>query len=148
MYMLYVWLAVFCLGLIIEAISAGTLVSVWFSAGAIIPMIMSLWGTTNPAYITVEILIFGLVTSLSLIFLRKIAQKVLYKNKKDKTNLDLHLGRKYTISNKHENMTYIKFNGIEYSVILENDDEVNDLELGDRVEIIRFEGNKAIVKRI
>ena len=80
MYMLYIWLAVLCLGLLIEAVSAGTLVSVWFSAGAVIPLIMSFWGVTDPWYITVQIIIFGLVTSLSLIFLRKIAKKLLYKN--------------------------------------------------------------------
>ena len=148
MYMLYIWLAVLCLGLLIEAVSAGTLVSVWFSAGAVIPLIMSFWGITDPIYITVQIIIFGLVTSLSLIFLRKIAKKLLYKNKKDKTNLDLYVGKKFTISNKHGNMTYIRFNGIEYSAVVENDDEINDLELGDRVEIIRFQGNKAIVKKI
>ena len=47
-----------------------------------------------------------------------------------------------------DNITYIKFNGIEYSAVLENDDEINDLELGDKVEIIRFEGNGAIVKKV
>ena len=146
--MLYIWLAVFCLGLLVESINAGTLVSIWVSVGAVIPMIMSFWGITSSTYITVQIIIFGLVTSLCLIFLRRIAQRVLFRNKKDKTNLDLHIGKKYVISNKHGNMTYIRFNGIEYSVVLENDDEINDLELGDKVEIIRFQGNKAIVKRV
>ena len=121
MYMLYDWLSVLCLGLLIEAVSAGTLVSVWFSAGAVVPLIMSFWGIEDPWYITVPIIIFGLVTSLSLIFLRKFAKKLLYKNKKDKTNLDLYVGKKFI---------------------------VNDLEIGDRVEIIRFQGNKAIVKKV
>jgi len=147
MFMLYIWLAVVCIGLVIEAINAGTLITVWFSVGAIIPLIMSFWGITTPAYITVQVVIFGLVTTLSLIYLRKIAKKFLFKNSKDKTNLDLYVGKKYTISAKYGNVTYIKFNGIEYSAFLENDDEINDLEIGDKVEIIRFEGNKAIVKR-
>lgn len=148
MYMLYIWLGVVALGLLIESLNAGTLITIWFSIGAIIPLIMSFWGITTPVYITVQVVIFGLVTALCLIFLRKIAKKMLFKNSQDKTNLDLHIGKKYTISNKYENTTYIKFNGIEYSAILENDDEVNDLQLGDKVEIIRFEGNKAIVKKI
>ena len=70
------------------------------------------------------------------------------KNSKGKTNLELYIGKKFTISNKYGNVTYIKFNGIEYSAILENDDEINDLQIGDKVEIIRFEGNKAIVKKV
>ena len=148
MYMLYIWLAVLGIGLLIESLNAGTLITIWFSAGAVIPLIMSFWNITSPIYIIVQVVIFGLVTSLCLIFLRNITKKVLFKNNKDKTNLDMYIGRKYTVSNKYGNMTYIKFNGIEYSVVLEGDDEVNDLELNDKVEIIRFEGNKAIVKKV
>ena len=147
MFMLYIWLAIVCVGLIVEAINAGTLITIWFSVGAFIPLIMSFWGITTPSYITVQVIIFGLVTVLSLVFLRKIAKKFLFKNSKDKTNLDLYIGKKFTITAKYGNVTYIKFNGIEYSAYLENDDEINDLEIGDKVEIIRFEGNKAIVKK-
>ena len=148
MYMLYIWLAVLCIGLLVEALNAGTLITVWFSVGAVVPLIMSFWGITTPTYITIQVVIFGLVTTLCLVYLRRIAKKVLYRNNKDKTNLDLYVGKKYTISNKYENVTYIKFNGIEYSAYLENDDEINDLQIGDKVEIIRFEGNKAIVRRV
>ena len=148
MYMLYIWLAVLCVGLLIESLNAGTLITILFSAGAIIPLIMSFWGITTPAYITVQVIIFGLVTALCLIFLRGVAKRVLFKNSKDKTNLDMYIGKKYTVTAKYSNMTYIKFNGIEYNAIIEHDDEVNDLEIGDKVEIIRFEGNKAIVKKV
>ena len=148
MYMLYIWLTVLCVGLLVEALQAGTLVSIWVSVGAIIPLVMSCWGITNPAYITIQVVIFGLVTTLCLVFLRKIAKKWLLKNSKGKTNLELYIGKKFTISNKYGNVTYIKFNGIEYSAILENDDEINDLQIGDKVEIIRFEGNKAIVNKV
>ena len=147
MYMLYIWLAVLCAGLVVEALQAGTLVSIWVSIGAIIPLIMSFWGITSPEYITIQVVVFGVVTALCMIFIRKIAKKMLFKNSKDKTNLDLYVGKKFTISNKYGNVTYIKFNGIEYSAVLEYDDEVNDLEIGDKVRIVRFEGNKAIVKK-
>lgn len=148
MYMIYIWLAVLCVGLLIEAVNAGTLVTIWFSAGAIIPLIMSFWGITTPLYITVQVIVFGVVTSLCLIFLRGIAKKVLFRKGKDKTNLDLYIGRKYTILRKVGNFTYIKFNGIEYSTYLDGDDEVNDLEVGDKVQIVNFEGNKAMVKLV
>ena len=71
MYMLYIWLAVLSVGLLVESLYAGTLISIWFSAGAIIPLIMSFWGITTPIYITIQVVIFGLVTLLCLIFLRK-----------------------------------------------------------------------------
>ena len=146
MYMLYIWLGILCLGLLVESINAGTLVSIWFSAGAVIPLIMSLFNINTPLYIALQIVIFGVVSILCLVFLRKICKKLLFNNMQDKTNLDLYIGKKFTISAKYDNVTYIKFNGVEYSAMLEGDDEVNDLKLGDRVEIIRFQGNKAIVK--
>lgn len=148
MYMLYIWLGILCLGLLVESINAGTLVSIWFSAGAVIPLVMSFFNINTPLYITLQIVIFGIVTILCLVFLRKICKKVLYKNAQEKTNLDLYVGKKYTISAKYGNATYIKFNGVEYSAILDGDDEINDLNLGDKVEIIRFQGNKAIVKMV
>lgn len=146
MYMLYIWLGVLCVGLLVEALNAGTLVTIWFSVGAIVPLVMSCFGVTHPAYTTAQIIIFGVVTSLCMIFLRKIAKKLLFKNSKDKTNLDLYIGKKYSIINKYGNITYIKINGIEYSAYLEGDDEINDLEIGDKIQIVRFQGNKAIVK--
>lgn len=148
MYMLYIWLAVLCVGLLIESINAGTLITIWFSVGSIIPLIMSFFGIATPLYISLEIIIFGVVTTLSLIFLRKVAKKTLYKNSNDKTNIDIYIGKKYTVTSKRDNFTYIKFNGIEYNVVIENDDEINDLEIGDKVEILRFEGNKAVVKKV
>lgn len=148
MYMTYVWLTVLCVGMLIESINAGTLVTIWFSVGAIIPLIMSLFKITTVTYITIQFVVFGVVTLLCLIFLRKIAKKLLFKNSKDKTNLDLYLGKEFTIIKKYGDIAYIKFNGIEYSAFLENANEANNLEVNDKVEIIRFEGNKAIVKRV
>ena len=148
MYMLYLWLAVLCVGLLIEALNAGTLITIWFSAGAVIPLIMSFWNNTNPAYITVQVVIFGLVTALCLIFLRGITKKTLFKNSKDKTNLDMYIGKKYTVTAKYGKVAYIKFNGIEYSVFDGEDVEKSNFEIGEKIEIIRFEGNKAIVKRV
>ncbi len=148
MYMTYVWLTVLCVGMLIESVNAGTLVTIWFSVGAIIPLIMSLFKITTVTYITIQFIVFGVVTLLCLIFLRKFAKKLLFKNNKDKTNLDLYIGKEFAIIKKYGDIAYIKFNGIEYSAFLENVDKANNLEVNDKVEIIRFEGNKAIVKKI
>ena len=80
-----------------------------------------------------------------MLFLRKIAKKFLYNNKDDKTNLELVVGKKMKISNKYQETPYVKFNGIEYSVIEENEQE---LEINDVVELIKFDGNKIIVKKV
>lgn len=146
--MIYIWLTIVCVSLLIEAINAGTLVTIWFAAGAAIPLVMSLFNIEAAWYVCLQLVIFGVVSSLCLIFLRKISKKVLFRNSKDKTNLDLYIGRKYTIINKINNFTYIKLNGVEYSAVMEGDDEVNDLMLGDKVKVLRFAGNKAIVEKV
>ena len=143
--MTFVWLGVICASLIVEAVNAGTLVSIWFAAGAVIPLGMSFLDNSSTGYIIAQILIFGIVTALCMFYLRKIAKKFLYNNKDDKTNLDLVLGKKMKISKKYENTPYVKFNGIEYSVLEENEEA---LEIDDTVEIIKFEGNKIIAKKI
>ena len=96
MFMIWIWLAVIALGLIVEVVDAGTLVSVWFSVGAVIPFLMSIWRTNNPFYITAQVVVFGVVTALALIFLRKIALKVLYKNN-EKTNMDRFVDKSFKV---------------------------------------------------
>ena len=66
-FMIYVWLGIICVGLLVEGLNAGTLVSVWFAVGAVVPMIMSFWEINSVAYLTAQIIVFGVVTSLCLI---------------------------------------------------------------------------------
>lgn len=148
MYMLYIWLGVIALGLIIEIIDAGTLVSAWFSVGAIIPFLMSIWRTNNAWYITAQVVVFGIVTALCLIFLRKLALKLLFKNNKDKTNLDLYVGKKLKVLSVAEDgeVATVKLNGIVYNAIAES--EGVQFAEKEEVEVVRFEGNKIIIKKV
>lgn len=144
--MIWIWVAVFCGGLLLELVQAGTLVSVWFSAGAVIPFFMSLWQTTEPWYICVQILVFGIVTILCLVFLRKIAQKTLFKNSKEKTNLEVSLGKRTKIVSNEKGKAYLRLNDIEYRAVSVNEED--DLQVGDTVEIVKFSGNKVIVREV
>lgn len=143
MYMQYLWLAVIILCVIVEFIDAGTLVSIWFSVGAVIPCFMGFYQTTNPWYISSQFIIFGIISTVCLVFLRKIAKKLLFKNSKETTNLDALVGKNVKVLSCEENGSTIKLNGIVYSAITENE---KDLNVGDVVEIVKFSGNKVIVK--
>ena len=145
MYMLYIWLAIIAVGLLLEAVEAGTLVTIWFSAGAIIPLIMSAFGITEPWYIILQIVVFGIVTILCLVFIRKIAKRTLFKNSKEKTNMDLNVGKIVKVSRIDGEFCYIKLNGIEYNVV---DDDGEVLNFGDQVEILKIRGNKIVVNKI
>ena len=147
MYMIWIWLAVIALGLIVELIDAGTLVSVWFSVGAVIPFLMSIWRTNNGWYISAQVVVFGLVTILSLIFLRKVCLKLLYKNNKETTNVDSLINKRVKIVKLNEDKTRgtVKINGVEYTALFEDDDKT--FELNEEVFIKNFAGNKIIVYR-
>lgn len=143
-YMVWVWLVVICVGLLVETIEAGTLVSVWFSVGAIIPLLMSFWRTNNPVYISFQFIIFGIVTTIMLVFIRKFAKRLLYRNANEKTNLDAYVGKTFKIKEIIDDNAYIKINGVGYAV----QDEDEELKVGDEVKIIEFKGNKTVVDKV
>ena len=144
MNMMYVWIAIICIGLVVELLDAGTLVSVWVSVGAVIPLIMSFWQIDKAWYITLQVVIFGIVTVLCLVFLRKICKKLLFKNTNEKTNLDVFVGKKLKIKAVENNVMFVKINDIEYRAISEVEDEI--FEIGTEVKVVKFSGNKVIVK--
>ena len=147
MVMLYIWLSIFALGLIIELIVEGSLISIWFSVGAFIPMLMSISGNMSTVMICAQVAVFGVISAVCLIFLRKITKKFLFKNSKEKTNMDLYADKQVKI-NKIENdgtVGVFKLNGIEYEAVFE--DETQVFSENEQVKIIKFKGNKAIVAK-
>ena len=144
--MLYIWLAVFAICLLIELVDAGTLVSVWFSIGSIIPLFMGFYKTNNAWYITAQIIVFGVLIALCLIFLRKIALKVLYKKgKNENTGMDRYVGKNYKIHNVAKGTAYVKLNGVEYEVVSNKEESFT---LNEEIVIKNFEGNKIVVEKI
>ena len=145
MYMIWIWLAVIAIAVVVELIDAGTLVSIWCAVGAVIPFFMSFWRTNNAIYITAQVIVFGIVTALCLIFLRKLALKVLYKNSQEKTNLDTFVNKRVKILNVSEDNTKatVKINGVEYTAVGEDDEQT--FTPGQEVYVKRFSGNKVIV---
>jgi len=146
MYMFYIWLAILIIGLIVELIVEGSLVSVWFSVGALVPLFMSLTKNNSTNFIITEIIIFGVVTSLCLIFLRKIAKRLFFKNNNETTNMERYIGKTYKVDAVNEDKTQaiIKLGGILYVAIGENEETFDVLE---KVEVKKFKGNKVIVEK-
>ncbi len=147
MYMLWIWLAVIVVCLIVELVEAGTLISVWFSVGAVAPFIMSFWRTNAAWYIFLQVLVFGIITTLCLLFLRKIVLKYFFKGKQENTNLDIFKNKKLKIIkvNRDASKAVVKINAIEYTAVAEDETK---FVVGEEVEVVRFEGNKVIVKKI
>lgn len=71
----------------------------------------------------------------------------MFKNDNEKTNLDAHVGKKLKVLSVNQDSTraIVKLNDIEYTAVGMEDTEFT---VGESVEVIKFEGNKIIVKKI
>lgn len=143
-YMIWIWLAIFIITFIVEA-ATSDLVSIWFSIGAVVSIILSLIEGV-PYY--VEIIVFAVLSLVLLIATRPMVKKIL-KNQERKTNADDLIGKTVKVMETITEDLHgtIKINDVIYTASLSNNDTDTILE-GTKVKIIGINGNKVIVKRI
>jgi len=137
---LYIWLGVTVVSLIVEFVTF-ELVSVWMSVGAIVAMILA---ACKVGY-EIQIVVMVVVSLSCILGLRKITLKWLTRNN-EKTNIDSVLGKKVKLLTKisQDEMGTVKLNGITYSALTNNGEEI---EANEYVIIEKIEGNKLIVKK-
>ena len=141
-YMIWIWLGLFVLAIIIEAITQD-LVSIWFSVGALVAMCVSnfmpYWG---------EIIVFSVISVAALIGTRPLVRKMMFRQERS-TNTDEFVGQRLkAISDidKYEAGS-VKLNGITYTAILmEDSDEA--ISKDSLVEVVAIKGNRVVVKKI
>ena len=141
-YMWIVWLALFIVMIIVEA-SGPALVSIWFAAGALVALIISFipgveWW--------VEIIVFVVISGVSLLGLRPIVRKFISKERRD-TNIDEMIGKKGLMIKGCDELNYgeIKVNGVIWTAISEDSREA--IEANSVVVIVAVQGNKLVVKK-
>jgi len=140
--MIWIWLGIFVLSVIIEAVEPD-LVSIWFAAGALLAIILSI---IPGVPFWVEIIVF-LVVSFVLIFaIRPLAKKYLYK-KEIKTNIEEKIGGKCVVIKAINELAHgeVKLNGVIWTAIARNKKEV--FEEQSVVTIVDIDGNKLIVEK-
>lgn len=139
--MFWVWLAVIAISIIIEIITLD-LVSVWFAFGAVVPFILS---AIEGVGIEWQIAIFVVVSVLLIIFVRKYAQKLLFKNMNTKTNVEALEGRKVRLleDTDFEKNGSVKINDVVWTAI---SDDGKLIKQGSLVEIVKVDGNKLHVR--
>ena len=141
-YMIWIWLGVFVLAFILEAITQD-LVSIWFGVGAIICVCIS--GFTEW---WVQLIVFVVVSAIALFATRPLAKKLLDRTER-KTNSDEYIGQKVkTISEVTKfDGGEVKLNGIVYTAILmEDSDETIEKDMV--VEVVAIKGNRLVIKKI
>lgn len=140
--MLYIWLALAIVFAITEVVTVG-LTTIWFSLGALVSLLLVICGVDN---ITVQVVVFVLVSLLSLIATRPLVKK--YINKKAQpTNADRCIEKEAFVTEEINNILSkgaVKVNGVEWSARSEDDSVI---EIGEKVKIKSIDGVKVIVQR-
>ncbi len=141
-YMIWIWLGVFVLSFILEAITQD-LVSIWFRLGALVCVCIS--GFTEW---WVQLIVFVAVSAIALLATRPLVKKILDRNER-KTNSDDYVGQKVkTITDVTKfDGGEVKLNGIVYTAILmEDSDETIEKDIV--VEVVAIKGNRLVIKKI
>jgi membrane protein implicated in regulation of membrane protease activity len=138
-----IWLVLFVAMLIVEGLGP-SLVSIWFSLGALISLILSF--IPNVEW-WIEVVVFVVISVATLIALRPIIKRY-YKRNNYNTNIDSYTGKRgYVI----EDITYlrpgaVKIGDVSWTAIpADKDQTILEDEV---IEVVRVSGNKLIVKKV
>lgn len=135
------WIIIALLALAVEIITVGTLVSIWFSIGALAAYISA---QLNFKF-EMQLLVFLAVSVLAFLTIRPIAKRFL-STKQQPTNADRYIGQHVTVTEaiSAEKWGAVMIQGVRWSAR-----EVNNaaVDVGVSVEIIALEGAKLLVKK-
>jgi len=137
------WLALSVIFLIVEIITVGNLISIWFSIGAALAFLVHVLGGSFGLQAAVFI-----ITSVALAILTRPLSRKLIGKKTLKTDIDRVIGSTgivtRTIDNVHGTGTIV-INGMDWTARNVDGDQV--ILENTEVEVIRLEGVKALVRQ-
>ena len=136
------WLAVAVILAVFEIVSLG-LTTIWFALGALFAFIAALCSASIP----LQIVIFILISVISLILVRPLSVKLL-NSKVTRTNIDALIGRKVQVTKDIDNIKeqgHVTLEGATWNA--RSVDDNDRIQAGETVVIERVEGNKLFVKR-
>lgn len=143
MEMIWIWLAVVAISLIVEFLT-WDLTSIWFAVSGLVALILSAFEGINWIW---QLGVFIVLSALLLIFVRQICRKMLFKTD-EKTNVEAFAGKRtklITAIGTNENFGTLKFNGIIWNALSEDNKEI---PADSEVEVVKVDGNKMIVKQV
>ena len=134
------WLAIMVVLLIVEAACPFHLVSIWFAAGALVAMIISMLG----GELWLQIIAFCIVSGALLAGLWPFIRKFLNPHL-TKTNVDSIIGSQGMVTAEIDNLNavgQVKLGGMEWTA---RSTSGNKISAGTRIRVDRIEGVKAFV---
>lgn len=136
--MVIVWAVVVAATLMVEFLSGSEFVSLWFSVGALVALILAACGVD----INIQIVVFVLSSGAMLAGFRPIAKKMV-KNPTIATNAEAEIGREVRLtSDVVDGKASASFNGTFWTVHCNE-----ELKKGDMVKITAIEGNTYKVQK-
>ena len=135
------WLVALVVFLVVEGLTVG-LVSIWFSAGALAALLLSLWVEN----IWAQIACFLAVSALCLAAFRPLALKYLNPARRTPTNADRVLGMEGMVTQAIDNLRStgtVQVRGMDWSARSAGEETI---PAGTRVRVVRLEGVKLFVE--
>jgi len=135
-----VWLALMVIFLIVEAVCAIHLVSIWFAAGSLVAAVAVLLN----ASVWLQVLLFLVVSCVILALMWPFVKKFLNPGLK-KTNIDSVIGSEGLVTGDIDNLSargQVKLNGMEWTA---RSTTGAPISAGTRIRVDRIEGVKVFV---
>ncbi|MGE4341742.1 MAG: NfeD family protein [Bacilli bacterium] len=135
------WGVLLVLTVVVEAYSV-ELVSIWFSLGALVALILAIINVD----IWIQFLVFTLVSIVSLIFGRMLFKKLLLKSTNEPSNAERLIGQIVVLITPVDSLNHGsgKLGDVMWTVAVHGDEK---FDIGDKCIIDAIEGNKLIVSR-
>lgn len=139
--MTLIWTIVLVMAIVIEALTVD-LVSIWFALGALVALITE----TFHVDVTIQIILFAVISIGSVIITRPLAKKYLHGNI-IKTNYDRAIGKHCLVTETitPDNKGEVKVMGTLWLAASLNNELI---EAGEYAEVVSIEGAHVVVKKI
>ena len=137
------WLGLFILLMIVELATMG-LTTIWFAAGSLAALVLSLFDVALP----IQIIVFLAVAVILLIWTRPIAMRYFNQNR-TRTNVESVVGKTALVTKTIDNIHSegkVNLNGMEWSARASRDTDVYQKD--EIVQVIEIQGVKLIVEKL
>lgn len=138
-----IWMITAALMILLELLTFGNLITIWFFFGSIAALIT----TFLTDLVVIQVLVFTVVTILSLVLVRPMAQRILLRENPIATNADRVIGKELVLEKAItlDNWGQVSYSGTLWSCVSENNQVINS---GEKVEVVGIDGVKLVVKKI
>ncbi len=133
-----VW-SMIIIGTIIVEIAGPQLVSIWFTLGAIVSLILAIFNVD----VTIQLIVFVLVSTIALVISKPIYNKYINKNSDQKQDVNSLVGDEgvMVLFLNEENRQYVEIKGARWEIINEE-----TIPVGKRIVVTKVVGNRLEVK--